>query len=339
MKSIIYLFTIIILLTLSSSECEDKIRFKNPQPAKTKNRSVFDLKIQGVYVPVNVDFYSFEDPGLKELTDTLSAILNIHINIKDTSTITISENQIIRRNKEDLILGKEYFGDYFKKIRHLNTYRFLESIISTNEFNDFFDPDTVYYQDNVICLIVGSDTIELHPMENAFYAVANHDTVVSIFFSKYHIDGVIVLDSSLVKIQINDSSILISADDSAGGINFHGGVYYTDTTLLIITDNDTMAQAFITENELCINLPNKALDCPIISGKIYINLQNKVETLFCITDKCILRELNNSYYLNRLRGKNDSCYWSVSQLRLDNDVLALVKQLKRLRNFVSVKLV
>jgi hypothetical protein len=296
------------------------IWFKNPQPAKTKNRSGFDPKVQGVYVPENIDFSSFEYPFIKEFTDTLSSILNIQINYKDSSTLTISENQIIKRIKQDLILSKEYFGDYINKIHSLNKLRFLKSITSTRVFSEFFSADTVYFRNNVMHYIDGEDTTELHTMKNAVYAIVNHDTVGSMIFSKDKIDGFILFDNSLVEIHITDSSVLVSEEKET-----LYEAYYTDTTLLIFEENDTVALAFYSENALNIVSESDTLKCPIIIGKIYINLGNCEETMFYITERCILRKLNSSYYLNRLSGEKDSGHWLVSQLNLDNDVLSLSK--------------
>ena len=338
LRSLFFLFSIILLLTLSSSECADSIRFKNPQPENTKNRSGFGREIQGVYISEKRDFAGLEFSSLKEFTDTLSAILDIHINIVDSTTLTISEKHIIRKEKEDLVLGKEFFGDYLDKILRIERLRFLKSVTSTRFFYGDSETDTVYFRNNVMFYIDKSDTTEIHVMKNALYAIANHDTVVNIDFSKDQMDAFIVYDSSQLMIHITDSSILVFRDDLTVEASFR------DTALFVYKGDDTLALASYTDNALHLysnailtyvmslylfrgNMPDidaeyDTLILPVYDGDIHINFTNKVDTMFRLSDKTILRKYKNSYYLNTFRGTGDSCYWHVSQLSLNNGVLS-----------------
>lgn len=321
MRSRLYIISVVAFFTLTSSECDDQLFFKKPQPENTKDQTGFYRKVQGTYLLLGRNFstdeyFGLEPQDVREFVEILSGLLDLGILYTDSTWLKIEEEQIIRYHRQNLILEKQTFTDYMERLRQLNDLESLSKLMSTSLFTKIYKPDSIIRKNDVLCFME-DETLQLHHTENALYVIEDQDTVGEIIFSVDQAGSPVVSPDSIVRIVITDSALCVIGKD---GITQE--ITFTDSTLYVFENGEPNGAVFYSENSLLL-IDDKDTASYLVSGdQIDFILQEETDTLFNLSDNSTLRKLRGNYYLNFGCNK-DSCNWNVYLLAPGHNGLSL----------------
>jgi hypothetical protein len=292
------------------------VRFEHPQPAQTNNLTEFPEKVRGVYSPHLRDFFYLDYADIKDMGDALTDHLDFSIQVIDSNTYEISEHAIVEWENEGIILRKETFRDYVKKLHRLNNIKAVEAILSNGMCMKCLDIDSVFIYDNILAICYDDYTFELMFSEDSISLVIDSLAYAAMHFGRDYIDFMYDDSYALYKVHVTDTFISGVFEEDTLEFSFN------DSTCLVIEEHDTTGQILLAHDSAFLFFDDEVLSAPIIEG--YIHMTDRYDrTFFRISDASLLRKFKGAYYLNEREGKADSCLWNVSQLRLKDDLLSI----------------
>jgi len=313
MRSRIYILSVVAFFILTSSECDDEIYFKKPQPEIKKDRTGFDRHVQGTYLLLGRNFsidkyFGLEPQDIQEFVGTLSGILDLGIRYTDSTWLKIEEDRIITLHRQNLFLEKQTFRDYVKKTVRLNDIESVRALLSTTMFTRLFKPDSIFMKDDEINIQLEGGTIYLRSDDNTFYVLEGKDTVGEIIFSMDQGHPPVMSADSILRIVITDSSLCIY--EEKGTIQ---EITITDNTLQAFENGKYEEQAFLSEDSFVIMDEKDSTSYPVSGNQINFTILDETDTLFAPGEKTILRKFRGDYFLN-YGYCHDSCTWKVYRL-------------------------